>query len=341
MTRDDPTTTWRWAHERNRSAEAGRRARHLRDHGRPREGDDLPLAVPARGARAARLPDRRRRGRRLDASTSSSSARASRSSAPARSSTRTSSSGFATRLSYVAGDFSDAATYDARRRGDRGRADARSSISRSRRCCSARSSGASPTRGLTKNARVVVEKPFGHDLRVRPRARRRAAPVHRRVAALPDRPLPREDGPRGDHLPAVREHDARAGLEPELRRVACRSRWRRTSASRTAGTSTTRSARCATSWSTTSCRSSRPPRWSRPRGGDPETLKDAQVALFRAIDDRRPGALRPRPVRRLPRHRRRRAGLDDRDVRRAPPRHRELALVGRAVLHPRPASGSR
>ena len=55
--------------------------------------------------------------------------------------------------------------------------------------------------------------------RVGPRARRRAAPVHRRVAALPDRPLPREDGPRGDPLPALREHDARAGLEPQLRRV--------------------------------------------------------------------------------------------------------------------------
>ena len=87
--------------------------------------------------------------------------------------------------------------------------------------------------------------------RVGPRARRRAAPVHRRVAAVPDRPLPREDGPRGDPLPAVRQHDARAGLEPQLRRVACRSRWPRTSASRTAATSTTRSARCATSSSTT------------------------------------------------------------------------------------------
>ena len=39
--------------------------------------------------------------------------------------------------------------------------------------------------------------------------------------------------------------------------------------------------------------------------------------------------------------RRRRAGLDDRDVRRAAARHRELALVGRALLHPRPGSGCR
>ena len=45
---------------------AGRRLRGLRDHRRPREGDDLPVALPARAARAARLPDRRRGGRRLD-----------------------------------------------------------------------------------------------------------------------------------------------------------------------------------------------------------------------------------------------------------------------------------
>ena len=87
--------------------------------------------------------------------------------------------------------------------------------------------------------------------RLREGARGRAAPVPRRVADLPHRPLPREDGPRGAALPAVREHDARAGLEPELPRVASRSRWPRTSASRTAATSTTRSARCATSSSTT------------------------------------------------------------------------------------------
>ena len=127
----------------------------------------------------------------------------------------------------------------------------RSSTSRSRRSCSARVVKGLADAGLTKNARVVVEKPFGHDLESAARARRRAAPVHRRVAALPDRPLPREDGARGDPLPALRERDARADLEPQLRRVACRSRWPRTSASRTAATSTTRSARCATSSSTT------------------------------------------------------------------------------------------
>ena len=170
--------------------------------------------------------------------------------------------------------------------------------------------------------------------RVRPRARRRAAPVHRRVAALPDRPLPREDGPRGDPLPPLREHDARAGLEPELRRVRRRSRWPRTSASRTAATSTTRSARCATSSSTTSCRSSRPPRWSRPPAA---TRRRSRTRRSRS-SARSPTADPAHYVRGqydgYLDDRRRRAGLDDRDVRRAAPRHRQLALVGRPVLHP-------
>ena len=57
-------------------------------------------------------------------------------------------------------------------------------------------------------------------------------------------------------------------LEPLWSRnylATSRSRWQRTSASRIAGTSTIRSALCATSSSTTSCRWSPRARWSRPR----------------------------------------------------------------------------
>ena len=43
-----------------------RRVRRLRDHRRPRQGDDLPLALPARAPRPAGLPDRGRGRRRLD-----------------------------------------------------------------------------------------------------------------------------------------------------------------------------------------------------------------------------------------------------------------------------------
>ena len=73
--------------------------------------------------------------------------------------------------------------------------------------------------GLTKTGRVVVEKPFGHD---RESARELADELHAVPAGvpdLPDRPLPREDGHRGDPLHPVREHDARADLEPEPRSV--------------------------------------------------------------------------------------------------------------------------
>ena len=71
---------------------------------------------------------------------------------------------FAARLSYVAGDFADAATYERVGDGDRGRRSSRSSTSRSRRSSSARVVKGLAEAGLTANARVVVEKPFGHDL---------------------------------------------------------------------------------------------------------------------------------------------------------------------------------
>ena len=70
------------------------------------------------------------------------------------------------------------------------------------------------------------------------------------------------------------------------------------------------------------------------RRATPKTLKDALVAVFRAMPDGRPGALRARAVRGLPGDRRRRAGLDHGDLRRAAAGDRQLALVGRAVLHP-------
>ena len=38
-----------------------------------------------------------------------------------------------------------------------------------------------------------------------------------------------------------------------------------------------------------------------PAGGDPDTLKDAKLAVFRAMADAKPSPLRPRPVRRLSR----------------------------------------
>ena len=84
----------------------------------------------------------------------------------------------AARFSYVSGDFGDDATYARVGEGDRGRRAARSSTSRSRRSCSGASSRASHDAGLTANARVVVEKPFGHD---RDSAHALAAELHQYI----------------------------------------------------------------------------------------------------------------------------------------------------------------
>ena len=166
------------------------------------------------------------------------------------------------------------------------------------------------------------------------RARGRAAPVHRRVAALPDRPLPREDGARGDPLPAVRELDARADLEPELRRVRPDhdGRGLRGRGPRPLLRPGRRAAR----------RRRQPPDAGRRR------LRDG--GALRAATRRRSRTPRSRSSARSWRPTRRTtcagqydgyldidgvaAGLDDRDLRRAAARDRELALGRRAVLHP-------
>ncbi len=70
--------------------------------------------------------------------------------------------------------------------------------------------------GLTKNARVVVEKPFGHDLESAQQLNSQLRALLDEDSALPDRPFPREAF-RGRHpAPAVRQHRARARLEPQL-----------------------------------------------------------------------------------------------------------------------------
>ena len=59
-----------------------------------------------------------------------------------------------------------------------------------------------------------------------------------------------------------------------------------------------------------------------PAGGDVETVKNFQVAVFKAMRGREPGAVRPRSVRRVSRHRWGSQGLHNGDVRSPPPRHR-------------------
>ena len=81
---------------------------------------------------------------------------------------------------------------------------------------------------------------------------------------------------------------------------ACRSRWRRTSASRAAARSTTRRARSATSSRTTCSRCWRTWRWSRPSRTDSESIRDEKVKVLKAIPTIDAEGHRARPVPRLP-----------------------------------------
>ena len=82
---------------------------------------------------------------------------------------------------------------------------------------------------LTEDAgwrRVIIEKPFGYDLRQRAGAQCRAVDVPEGIADLPDRSLPRE-GDRSEHpgVP-IRQRHLRADLEPPLRRSRADDRGR-------------------------------------------------------------------------------------------------------------------
>ena len=119
-------------------------------------------------------------------------------------------------LRYVAGDYQDPATFDHLREalGDAARplhylavppplfATVAAGLSKS---------------GCAKDARVVVEKPFGHDLASARALNRSASPVFPRVEHLPHRSLPRQrTGAESAVLP-LRQLLPRADLEPQLR----------------------------------------------------------------------------------------------------------------------------
>ena len=72
--------------------------------------------------------------------------------------------------------------------------------------------------GCADDARVVIEKPFGRDLESARELNRILARDVRRIAHLPDRPLPGQGaGPQHPVLP-VRQPVPRADLEPQLHR---------------------------------------------------------------------------------------------------------------------------
>ena len=198
---------------RRRARATCRRLRRVRHHRRPGEGDDAALALPPRGARAADLPDRRRRRRRLDGRR------------PARACPRGDP--------RVRRDARPGGVRPVRRppllpggrlrgpgdvRAPRGEAEGRAQpglLPRDPAVPVRRggegAGGRGPDRARACRRREAVRpRP-----RVRACARRGDARVPRRAPALPDRPLPREARPRRDPPPAVRERDPRAGLAPQ------------------------------------------------------------------------------------------------------------------------------
>ena len=163
----------------------------------------------------------------------------------------------------------------------------------------------------------MIEKPFGHDLDSASELNGGAPRGARRGPDLPDRPFPRQGAGDGHHLPPLRELDARADLEPALRRLRPDHDGARTSGSRAAAASTTRSAPCATSSRTTCSSCSRWSRWSRRPGAPTPTRSATEARPVQGDPARRiPKPLRPRPVRGLPRGRGRRPELAHRDLRR-------------------------
>ncbi len=116
-----------------------------------------------------------------------------------------------------------------------------------------------------RETRIVIEKPFGYDLASAARAQPRAARGLRRVADLPDRPLPRQgDGPEpAGASGSPTRCSSRCGTATTS--TASRSPPPRTSASRAAPATTRAPARCATSSRTTCSSCSRCSRSSRRR----------------------------------------------------------------------------
>ncbi len=315
----------------SRRSAAGRRARRLRHQRRPGQGDDLPLAVPPGAAWPAELPDRGSGGRRLDRGR------------PARS----------------------------RPQGDRGlrrvagrggvRALRRPAVVPQRRLWRSghvRTAHEGDQRGtqprlLPRDPTVAVRhghqgpggcgpdqgraRGGGEALRPRPRLRpgaRGGGPrVHRRVPALPDRPFPREDGPGGDHLPAIREHGPGAAVEPQLPVVGADHDG---GGLRRGGPGPFLRSR-----GSGAGRGGEPPDAGGGRGRHGAPLLGGRDGPEGRPGGRVPGhargrpeAVRARAVRGLPRDRRSGRRLDHRDLRGHKARDRQLALVGSPVLHP-------
>ncbi len=313
-------------------AGARRPAGDLRHHRRSREGDDLPLALPPRApancwtARSSAWPATTGR------SISCAIAAAPRSKAAGKRSTRRCSSGSPARLSYVSGDFGSEDTY-VRLRDAIGEAKNPVFYLEIPPSLFGMVIGHLAGAGLTGGARVVVEKPFGHDLAS---ARALAAEVHKYIDESQLYRIDHFLGKMGtdellylrfgntmiepiwnrNHIACGADHDGR-GLRCRGPRALLRPGGR---AARR-GRQPRDAARCR----------GRHGGAIRQRRGIAQGRQVLAVPLDRG---RRSAPLRARAVRRLPQDRRGGARLHHRDLCRHAPDDRQLALVGGAVVHP-------
>ena len=113
------------------------------------------------------------------------------------------------------------------------------------------------TAGRAKGNRIMVEKPFGTDLKQRHRAQRADAPVLPGGLDLPGGSLAGPGPGRERAVRPLRQRDHRADAEPHASWRASRSPWPRRSTSPTAARSTTAPAPPGTWCRTTCCRCSR------------------------------------------------------------------------------------
>ena len=195
-------------------------------------------------------------------------------------------------LDYVAGDY--------RRAGDL--RDLAAALQRARRPLPVRYLAIPPSlfddgrrgpgrRRPAPRRRVVVEKPFGPRPGVGPGAERRPAPALRRVGDLPHRPLPRQGArPEPVGVP-LRQLAPRADLEPPLRRAACRSPWRRRSASRAGARFYDPVGRAARRGAEPPAADGLPAGHGAAGLGHADALRDETVKVMQAMRSLEPGAL--------------------------------------------------